>query len=58
MHMSFEWNGRKANKWIEISKMVRRRLNKACKEVWGKKDGEQVTEPAYCIFMFCLISKN
>lgn len=37
MHMSFEWNGRKANKRIGISKTVRMRLKKACKEVWGKK---------------------
>lgn len=28
MHTSFEWNGRKANKWIVISKIVTMKLEK------------------------------
>lgn len=29
MHMSVEWNERKANKWIAISKTVKMKLKKA-----------------------------
>lgn len=58
MHMSFEWNERKANKWIGITKTVRMILKKACEEVWREKDGKPVTETAFFFYYFCLISEN
>lgn len=52
MHMSLEWNERKANKWIGITKTVRMILKKACEEVLGENNGKQVTKTAYFFLFF------